>query len=161
MRVLIVLLAAAVAPEVTVDGLTLVRGAGQGDCVHTVGDVTLAGAGKCQVKALGEKYPVGAIGEAELVSRSERAYAGRLQLKPGAEVKPHQHDGSVEIVVMTAGRGTFTLDGGAREVGPGDTIVVPKGAVHAFVAGEEPVKVVQFYVPPGPEERFRPKEKKR
>jgi len=157
MRLLWVVLAAT--PAVTVDGLTVGRGAAKGDCVHAVGDVSLSGAGRCQVTALGERYAL-PVGEAELVAKSERAYAGRLSLNAGAEVKPHQHEGSVEIVVMLSGRGTFTLDGGTREVGPGDTIVIPKATLHAFVAGKEPVKVVQFYVPPGPEERFRPKEKK-
>ncbi len=157
MRVLWVLLAAA--PAVTVDGLTVGKAPAKADCVQAVGDVALFGPGKCQVTALNEKYAL-PVGEAELVSRSERAYAGRLTLNAGAEVKPHQHDASVEIVVMQSGRGTFTLDGVVREVGPGETVVVPRGATHGFIAGKEPVKVVQFYVPPGPEERFRPKEKK-
>ncbi|MBL8955825.1 MAG: cupin domain-containing protein [Myxococcaceae bacterium] len=157
MRLLCVLLAAPAAPLVMVDGLQLRIGAVKADCVHAVGDVSLGGAGKCKITKLNEKYPLGTMGEVELVEKSDRAYAGRLSLNAGAEVKPHQHDTSVEVVVMLSGRGTFTLDGKAREVGPGETVVVPKGTLHAFVAGPEPVKVVQFYVPPGPEERFRPK----
>ena len=85
---------------------------------------------------------------------------GRLTLKPGSEVKPHQHDTSVEVVVITSGRGTFVLDGGTREVGAGHSIVIPKATQHAFIAGLAPVKAVQFYLPPGPELRFRPAEKK-
>ena len=149
----------AAAPAIEIEGLRLTREPTKAGCAHTVDGVSLSGGAPCHVAALAETYPVGTIGEVSFVARSERAYAGRLSLDAGAEVKPHQHEGSVEIVVMKAGRGTFTLDGKSREVGPGDTVVVPKGAVHGFVAGKEPVKAVQFYVPPGPEQRFKPKEK--
>lgn len=149
------------APDVSVDGFTLGKAAvPDAGCVMKVDDVVLSRAAACSVTPLKEKYPVGAIGEATFVARSEVAYAGKLTLNAGAAVKAHQHDTSVEVVVITAGRGTFMLDGGTREVVAGDTIVIPKATQHAFFAGPKPVKAVQFYVPPGPEERFRPKEKK-
>ena len=148
--------------DVTVDGFTVTRGAAVPDagCVLKVDDVVLSRPQPCAVTALNEKYPVGAIGEATLVAKSDVAYAGKLSLKGGAEVKAHQHDSSVEIVVITSGRGTFMLDGGTRELVAGDTVVVPKGTQHAFFAGPAAVKAVQFYVPPGPEERFRVKDVK-
>jgi quercetin dioxygenase-like cupin family protein len=144
-------------------GPVVLRGPSDAGCQLSVDDVTLVpDASKCAPTKLNERYPVGTIGEATFVARSEQAYAGRLSLNAGAEVKPHQHDTSMEIVVIQSGRGTFTLDGGTREVGPGDTVMVPKATQHAFTAGKEPVRAVQFYLPPGPEERFRgaTKEKK-
>ena len=161
MRALLwLVLAGAPAAEV-VDGFTLTRGGSpDAGCVVRVDDVALTRPEPCSVTRLNEKYPIAAIGEATFVARTDAAYGGRLSLKGGAEVKAHQHDSSVEIVVITAGRGTFVLDGGSREVSAGDTMVIPEGVQHAFFAGPAAVKAVQFYVPPGPEERFRPKEKK-
>lgn len=136
-------------------------GSGDGGCALTVDGITLEPTrSKCDVTKLDERYPIGEIGEATFVARSAEAYAGKLTLNAGAAVKPHQHDASLEIVVIVKGRGSFTIDGGLYEVGAGDEIVIPKATPHSFIAGPVKVEAVQFYVPPGPEERFRPKEKK-
>lgn len=159
--VLAVLLCAS--PEaVTVEGMTLTTSGAlpkDAKCVLKVDAVTLSRAEPCTVTALNEKYTL-PNGEAQFVAKSEPAYAGRLMLKAEAMVKAHQHEGSIEVVVIVSGRGTFVLDGKSREVQPGDAMVIPKGVTHAFFAGPAPVQAVQFYLPPGPEERFRPKEKK-
>ena len=155
-------LAGAASGETLIEGMKLSVGPKTPDagCVVRVDDVALSRAEPCTVTRLDEQYAVGAVGQATFVARSEAAYGGRLVLKPGSEVKAHQHDTSVEVVVITSGRGTFVLDGGTREVGAGDTIVIPRAMQHAFFAGPAAVKAVQFYLPPGPELRFRPQEKK-
>jgi quercetin dioxygenase-like cupin family protein len=101
------------------------------------------------------EYAVGTLGTAKFLGHAPFAYAGALSLDANAEVKPHQHDGSDELVVIQSGAGTFTLAGVARKVSKGDAVHVPKGTLHGFLAGPQPVKVIQFYTPPGPEERFR------
>jgi quercetin dioxygenase-like cupin family protein len=147
--------------DFSLSDLRVTRGPSDAGCRLTVEGVTLEQAGACAVSRYepNERYPVGSIGEAQFVARSENAYAGKLSLKAGAEVKPHQHDTSMEIVVIQSGRGTFSIDGGVYEVGAGDAVVIPKATVHTFVAGPVKVEAVQFYLPPGPEQRFRPKEK--
>ena len=47
---------------------------------------------------------------------------------PGA----HSHDGYEETIYGLAGVLTWTLDGHPQEVGPGDVLRIPRGAVHRF-----------------------------
>jgi quercetin dioxygenase-like cupin family protein len=113
--------------------------------------------GACEGKVLqpeGE-YAVGTLGRAKFLGHTPYAYVGELTLNAGAEVKPHQHDTSDELVVVLSGSGTFTVGGVAKKVSKGDTMHIVKGTQHGVVAGSEPLRVVQFYTPPGPEERFR------
>jgi mannose-6-phosphate isomerase-like protein (cupin superfamily) len=103
------------------------------------------------------EYPVGTIGKAKFLGHTPFAYAGELSLNPKAEVKPHQHDTSDEVVILLSGSGTFTVGDQKREVKAGDVMHIPKATQHRFVTGAEPVKAIQFYSPPGPEERFKKK----
>lgn len=45
---------------------------------------------------------------------------------------PHSHDGFEETVYGVEGVTTFTVDGGTIEIGVGDAVCVPRGAVHGF-----------------------------
>jgi len=45
---------------------------------------------------------------------------------------PHSHDGFEEAIYGLHGASTWTIDGRTVEVGPGDALCVPRGAVHAF-----------------------------
>jgi quercetin dioxygenase-like cupin family protein len=45
---------------------------------------------------------------------------------------PHSHDGYEETIYGLAGTSTWTVEGNATEVGVGDAICIPRGAVHAF-----------------------------
>jgi len=45
---------------------------------------------------------------------------------------PHSHDGYEETVYGLEGVLTWTIDGTATEVGPGEALVIPRGAVHHF-----------------------------
>jgi quercetin dioxygenase-like cupin family protein len=45
---------------------------------------------------------------------------------------PHSHDGYEETIYGLAGTSTWTVDGEASELAPGDALCIPRGAVHAF-----------------------------
>jgi quercetin dioxygenase-like cupin family protein len=77
-----------------------------------------------------------------------------LTLSADAALPPHVHPGSAEVVHVLEGEGDLTASGKVHHVGPGDTILIPPGVVHAFrPAGA--VEGLQMYVPGGPEQRFR------
>ena len=48
---------------------------------------------------------------------------------------PHSHDAYEETIVGVEGVLTWTLDGVANEVGPGETLLIPRSVVHHFVNG--------------------------
>ncbi len=45
---------------------------------------------------------------------------------------PHSHDAYEETIIGTKGTLTWTVDGDAIEVGPGQTLCIPRGAMHQF-----------------------------
>jgi quercetin dioxygenase-like cupin family protein len=45
---------------------------------------------------------------------------------------PHSHDGFEETIYGLEGASTWTIDGRAHEVGPGEAVCIARGAVHAF-----------------------------
>lgn len=45
---------------------------------------------------------------------------------------PHSHDGFEETIYGLEGTTTWTIDGEAIEVGPGDAVCVQRGQVHGF-----------------------------
>jgi quercetin dioxygenase-like cupin family protein len=44
----------------------------------------------------------------------------------------HSHDGFEETIYGLEGVSTWTLDGQSIEIGPGEALCVPRGAIHAF-----------------------------
>ncbi len=51
----------------------------------------------------------------------------------GAKVPiAHSHDGYEETIYGLQGVLTFTVDGRPNDVGPGDVLCIPRGAVHRF-----------------------------
>ena len=46
---------------------------------------------------------------------------------------PHSHDDFEETIYGLAGTITFTVEGTDHEIGAGDAVFVPRGAVHGFV----------------------------
>ena len=104
---------------------------------------------------------LGGLGEVSLVldkgAMGTDAFSQqRMTLQPGAAVPPHQHPGSAEIIYVVSGKTEVILDGTAKTLGPGEAIVLPAGAQHAAKAvGQDALQLVQFYVPGGPEQRFR------
>jgi mannose-6-phosphate isomerase-like protein (cupin superfamily) len=52
------------------------------------------------------------------------------RLAPGARTTAHHHAKTEEIYYLLEGRGLMRVGDEAREVGPGDAIAIPPGAVH-------------------------------
>lgn len=70
---------------------------------------------------------------------------------PGTEREEHTH-GEEHIIFIRAGRMEWSVDGEARETGPGDTVVTPTDVPHGWkVLGDEPSQVVCVTAPPEPE----------
>jgi mannose-6-phosphate isomerase-like protein (cupin superfamily) len=63
------------------------------------------------------------------------------RLPPGASTAPHFHPKTEEIYYILAGRGRLQIGEETREVGPGDAIAIPPGAVHTITTiGAQPLK---------------------
>jgi len=45
---------------------------------------------------------------------------------------PHSHDAFEETIYGFEGVCTWTIDGQARELGPGESVCIPRGQVHGF-----------------------------
>lgn len=52
------------------------------------------------------------------------------RLPPGAATTPHYHPRTEEIYYLTSGSGRMQIGAEIRDVGPGDAIAIPPGAVH-------------------------------
>jgi quercetin dioxygenase-like cupin family protein len=73
----------------------------------------------------------------------------RCDLPAGARVPvSHSHDGFEETIYGLRGVTTFTVDGDPREIGPGDAVCIPRGAVHGFrVDGDEDASILCIATP--------------
>ena len=80
------------------------------------------------------------IEEHKLPGLTHRTVAGPLQglntlevwvqtVDPGSATPVHRHD-CEEAIVILKGHGILELEGRTQEFGPGDTLVVPRDAVH-------------------------------
>ena len=83
------------------------------------------------------------------------AYVGALTGTSGLEVPLHTHASETEVLYVLEGGGTMTVAGEQYQVRPGHAIQIPPGVEHAFAAGADGVKAIQFYSPSGPEQRFK------
>lgn len=80
------------------------------------------------------------------------------QKEMGANTIAHSHDRE-EIVVILGGHGTFSIGFESIEVGEGDTVIIPPGAVHQVTAtSDEPLEAmlikpngIRFFDPDGQE----------
>jgi quercetin dioxygenase-like cupin family protein len=63
----------------------------------------------------------------------------RCDMPPGGRpAAPHSHDAFEETVYGLKGEITWTVDGEPTVIGPGDVVLIPRGAVHGFeVSGDE------------------------
>jgi mannose-6-phosphate isomerase-like protein (cupin superfamily) len=61
------------------------------------------------------------------------------------DVQPHTED---EVYYVIEGRGTITVAGERRPVGPGSIVFVAIGVEHHFHDIEEDLKVLVFWAPP-------------
>ncbi|MBS1878485.1 MAG: cupin domain-containing protein [Actinobacteria bacterium] len=62
---------------------------------------------------------------------------------------PHSHDAYEETIYGLAGTVTFTIEGKASEIGPGESVCIPRGAVHSFANDGEVDATALAIVTPG------------
>ena len=86
-----------------------------------------------------EEQPVVKVGQLEIRYLVDGTVSGagvgmfELTVPPGARVPPaHSHTGNEEIAYVLEGRLRYSVDGEVRDLGPGERMYTPRGAVHAF-----------------------------
>lgn len=62
----------------------------------------------------------------------EQQSLAEARLPAGASTTPHLHRQTEEIYYILAGRGRMQIDNAAADVGPGDAIAIPPGAMHTI-----------------------------
>ncbi len=61
---------------------------------------------------------------------------------------PHSHDGYEETIYGLEGTLVWTIEGESHEVGPGEVICIPRGAVHHFAnTGDVDAKALAIVTP--------------
>jgi mannose-6-phosphate isomerase-like protein (cupin superfamily) len=58
---------------------------------------------------------------------------GVARVPPGGGLSAHRHD-QAEVYLVLDGTGRVTIDGVAGDVGPGASVFIPGGAIHAVEA---------------------------
>ncbi len=87
---------------------------------------------------------------------AEHAGLAVLTGSPDARVLEHVHDAAAEVLYVEDGDGTMRIGERTVDVRPGVSVYVPAGTPHSFEpTGRRPLRVLQFYAPSGPEQRFR------
>ncbi len=71
-------------------------------------------------------------------------------------VPEHVHATSVESLYVLSGDGRMILGEERTPLEAGSVVYVPADTNHGYEHGTEPLRVLQVYAPPGPEQRFRP-----
>jgi quercetin dioxygenase-like cupin family protein len=83
-----------------------------------------------------DEIKVGAVGIRFLVEGEQAAGSVAVfefTVPAGARVPAaHSHDAYEETIYGLEGVLTWTIDGAQMDVGPGETVVIPRGAVHRF-----------------------------
>ncbi|MFF5261933.1 cupin domain-containing protein [Actinomadura viridis] len=70
------------------------------------------------------------------------------RLAVGMDLNPHSHEDFDQLVLITEGRCNYYVDGVANPMGPGDMLLVPRGAEHYIEPLEEPCVNIDIFVPP-------------
>jgi putative monooxygenase len=126
--------------------------------------VALAADPAPQAVMKGQDAPTYAIaggkGSAQLLlnasTGSKEAALSVLVLAPGVEVPAHRHEGAAEMLYVEEGAVEMTIGGVKHTAVAGDAIYVPPGVEHSARVTTKltPLRAVQVYVGPGPEQRF-------
>jgi mannose-6-phosphate isomerase-like protein (cupin superfamily) len=69
-------------------------------------------------------------------------------LAPRQATRRHYHAQTEELYFLVDGGGRMEVDGDAREVGPGDAILIPPGAWHELTAGDDGARFLCMCAPP-------------
>lgn len=91
-------------------------------------------------------YPVVSTGPGvtrEVLSDHPELMVVAFRFMDGAEGGLHSHP-HVQATYVQSGRFAFTIDGTDREVGPGDSFVIPSNAVHGCRCLEPGVLIDSF-----------------
>ena len=71
----------------------------------------------------------------------EKQSLAEARLPAGAATTPHYHPQTEEIYYILEGQGTMIVGDQMRQVGPGDAVAIPPGAVHQIRnTGSAPLK---------------------
>jgi mannose-6-phosphate isomerase-like protein (cupin superfamily) len=77
-------------------------------------------------------------------------------LEGTAPVAEHAHEGAWEVLCVVSAAGTMTIAGKPERLAGGTCVRVPAGVKHAWAPDPgTTLAAVQFYSPPGPEQRFK------
>jgi quercetin dioxygenase-like cupin family protein len=76
----------------------------------------------------------------------EQVFLGHVTYAPGTVVARHAHPESEQVMWIVEGSLRMTVGGEARELGPGDVVVVNRGVEHELVS-EEGVRFVEAMAP--------------
>jgi quercetin dioxygenase-like cupin family protein len=76
----------------------------------------------------------------------ERLTMAVVELAPGAEAREHRHDHE-QLGIVLEGAITFRIGGERRELGPGETYVIPSNVPHDAVAGADGCVVIDIFAP--------------
>jgi mannose-6-phosphate isomerase-like protein (cupin superfamily) len=68
-----------------------------------------------------------------------------FEVAGGGAVHPHSHP-TTEFYYVTSGRGIMVVEGESREIGPGDLVLIPPGAVHSIapISANAPIRCFCF-----------------
>lgn len=97
--------------------------------------------------------------EFKVITGNARSQAAVMVLPPGESEggKGNRHKGSDQWLYVAAGAGTATIKGKAHKLGPGTLLLIEHGETHEIKNdGEEPLKTLNFYVPPAYSEEEEP-----
>jgi quercetin dioxygenase-like cupin family protein len=99
-----------------------------------------------------EIIQIGALGVRFLIEGSDSnggAAVFECTIPAGAALPAaHSHDGYEETIYGLEGVSTWTIEGRANEIGPGEALCIPRGAVHRFDNnGAEDAKVLAVVTP--------------
>jgi mannose-6-phosphate isomerase-like protein (cupin superfamily) len=78
---------------------------------------------------------------------------GMVVLPPESKSTPHPHTTEEETWYVVSGRGKITIGEETAAIEPDTVVVAPPGQTHSIENdGDEPLKMVWIFTPPGPEE---------
>jgi quercetin dioxygenase-like cupin family protein len=101
----------------------------------------------------GKKYQVGrlAMSFKRADGEDEGSYSLFETAEPvGAGAGVHRHPGFQETFIVIDGTFTFEVDGLAHDVGPGDVVVIARGAWHGFrCTSSQPGRLLTISSPAG------------
>ncbi|HKW60658.1 MAG TPA: cupin domain-containing protein [Candidatus Dormibacteraeota bacterium] len=80
------------------------------------------------------------------VANGDRMTLASVDLGPNVAVPEHHHENE-QLGIVVHGTLRFTIGDESRELGPGDTYVIPSNVPHHVVAGPEGCTVIDVFAP--------------